>query len=199
MDLDSIITSLASHPTVVFFFAAFIGGEETTVPVAILVGRGWSDFWTLFIFCCLGSFAIDTILFLLGRFGLKYKNLFKRFHHRYNKISDFIQGISKNEFWILFITKFVYGARTFSVIYLSLEGVSLKRFLLIDVAVILVWMFIVTGFGWLVGRGSTFFINIYEHPLRFIACVLLLVAIGHFIRTRFAKKLIPPAAQKISR
>ncbi len=193
--MDSIIANLADHPFLVFFFSSFIGGEETTIPVAILVGRGWSSFWDLFIFCCLGSFAIDSLLFLMGRYGLKHGRFFKRFQERYQKISEFIQGISKNEFWILFVTKFVYGARTFSVIYLSLEGISLKRFLVIDVFVILVWMFLVTGFGWLIGRGSTFFTHLYKHPFILVISILALIAVFHFIRSRFAKKIIPPAAK----
>lgn len=192
--IESIIANLSDHPLLVFFFAAFIGGEETTIPVAILVGRGWSDFWSLFAFCCLGSFTIDSLLFLLGRYGLKHRNFFKRFQERYNKISSYIQGISKSEFWILFVTKFVYGARTFSVIYLSLEGISLKRFLVIDILVILIWMFLVTGTGWLIGRGSTFFTHLYEHPILLVLAILALIGIFHLIRGRYAKKIIPPAA-----
>lgn len=188
---DSILNHLAGHPMLLFFFAAFIGGEETTIPVAILVGRGWSDFWTLYLFCCLGSFAIDSSLFLMGRYGLKHRQFFKGFQKRYSKVSQLIQGISKNEFWILFTTKFVYGARTFSVIYLSLEGISLKRFLVIDVLVILVWMFLVTGFGWLIGRGSTFFTHLYKHPVILVASIILLILVVHLIRGRFAKKILP--------
>ncbi len=196
MGIDFLFSSLANHPIVLFFVLAFIGGEESIIPLAIIVGGGRWDIKTLFVVSFVSTMCADLTWFLLGRHGIKEHRLFKRHQNNYNKISLFIRKISKNDFVLLLITKFIYGTRIFSIIYLSLEGVSVTKFFRMNFLVILVWLPVIVGGGFMIGRGSSLFSDIHKHPIYLSISILLLVIAFHFVRSYFSKKFLPSKLQK---
>ncbi len=196
MNFHFLLSQLIDHPIILFFISAYFGGEELIIPLAILVGHGLWDFQTLFITTFISTLIADLTWFMLGRHGIQKRKFFERYQHRYKKISHFIRKIAKSELKLLLITKFIYGTRIFSIIYLSLEGLSVSKFLKLNFFVILIWLSTITGMGWMVGKGSAFFVNIYEHPLILIAGILVLVFLFHFIRNYFSQKFLPVKLQK---
>jgi len=196
MDFHFLLSQLVDHPIILFAISAYIGGEELIIPLSILVGHGLWDLQTLFIATFISTIMADLTWFLLGRHGIQKHRLFERHKHRYKKISKFIRKISKSEFKLLLITKFIYGTRIFSIIYLSLEGLSISKFLKLNFFVVSIWLSAIIGMGWMIGKGSTFFVNIYEHPLILTTGILILIFIFHFGRNYFSQKFLPAKLQK---
>lgn len=191
MDFSSLVSQFAQHPIILFFIAAFFGGEELIVPLAVLVGQGLWDVQTLFAVCYLATLISDAGWFLLGRHGVRQRKFFQKYEQRFEKASAFFRRIARSEMGILLTTKFIYGTRIFSIIFLSLEGLSLPRFVGINAIVSFVWLTCVITLGWMIGRGSSFFLNIYRHPIYMTLGLILLIVLFHVVRHAFAKRFLP--------
>ena len=189
--LDSLLTTFNTYPLVIYFVAAVLGGEELLIPLAILTGHGFGDFFGLYAMGFLGTLLSDCLWFLLGRHGLQQRKIFQRHHGRYEVVSKTIRKLAKTDVGLLMVTKFIYGTRIFTILYLSVEGTSFPRFVKIMIPIILVWLLCVVGMGWLIGKGSTFFLNIYEHPMIASLCFVSLLLLFHFVRHSFSKKFLP--------
>lgn len=181
----------AEHPIILFFLAAYIGGEELIVPLAVLVGQGLWSVETLFITCFIATVLADASWFLLGRHGVRQRKFFQKYEHRFERASVFFRKIAKSELGILLTTKFIYGTRIFSIIFLSLEGLALPKFIIINSLVTFIWLSCIVTLGWMIGRGSSLFLNIYRHPVYITLGLILIVVLFHVIRHYFSRKFLP--------
>lgn len=195
MDFHTLLSQFAQHPVILFFLAAYLGGEEIIVPLAVLVGQGLWDVGTLFVVCYIATVLADASWFLLGRHGVRETHFFRKYEHRFQKASVLFRKIARSELGILLTTKFIYGARIFSIIFLSLEGVSLSRFVLLNSFVVFIWLSCVITVGWMIGRGSSFFLSIYRHPVYLSAGLIVLIVIFHTARHIITKKFLPELEQ----
>jgi membrane protein DedA with SNARE-associated domain len=191
MDLQSLLFHFAQNPLLLFFLAAYIGGEELIIPLAVLVGQGLWDVETLFTVCFVATVLADITWFLLGRHGVQRRKFFQKYQHRFEKASTFFRRIAKSEMGILLTTKFIYGTRIFSIIFLSLEGLALPKFILLNSIVTFIWLSCIVTIGWMIGRGSSLFLNIYKHPVYIGLGLITLIVLFHTARHYFAKRFLP--------
>lgn len=195
MELSTLIQEFQNHNLLLFFFAALIGGEEVMIPLAFLVGTGLWDLQTLFLGCFLGTVLSDALWFLLGRHGLQNNKLFKRHKSKYEKIVGFLKKISKKDFVILLVTKFIYGTRIFTILHFGVSEITKTKFLIMNSAVILIWLPIALGLGWFAGKGSSFFLEAYAHPLWIFMGIGLILVLYHFVRNQISKRVLPQNLQ----
>ncbi|MFA5793187.1 MAG: VTT domain-containing protein [Candidatus Gracilibacteria bacterium] len=191
MDLSLLATQFANHPIILFFVLSFIAGEEVMIPLAFLVGQGLWDLPTLFITFYVSTFLSDIAWFLFGKYAFKKATFFKKFLSKYQRMKLFISNISKNKFRLLLTTKFLYGTRIFTIMYTGTEGTSLPKFMGMNAIVIAVWLPVIVGLGWLAGRGSGMFFNLYEHTSLVILAIGIIFISIHLIHYLIAKYLLP--------
>lgn len=196
MDLQSFLNHFQENPQLLFFFAALIGGEELIVPLAFLVGTGLWDIPSLFIFSAIGTIVADVAWFLLGRHGIQKTAFFKRHSGKHEQVKKLIRKVAKHEFNLLLLTKFIYGARIFTIIHLSLEETHLYRFIALNSIVIVVWLTVIINIGWWAGRGSTWLTSLVEHPLALVLGVLATLVLFHLGRNLVGKKLTKTTLQQ---
>lgn len=195
MDISSLIEHFKDQPFLLFLIASFVGGEELMIPLAFLVGTGLWDFPTLFAACFLGTLVADTLWFLLGRHGIQKSKLFQKHKERYKKVEAFFAKISKNDFVVLLISKFLYGTRIFMLFHFGIGGMPKGKFLLMNIGVIVAWLPLVLALGWFAGRGSSTITRLYEHPAWVLVGVGLALVLFHVIRNQIAKRVLPPSLQ----
>jgi len=191
MDLDSLISHFVQNPLLLFFLAAYIGGEELIVPLAVLVGQGLWNVESLFIACLVATILADTTWFLLGRHGVQRRKFFQKYQYRFEKASVYFRKIAKSEFGILLTTKFIYGTRIFSIIFLSIEGLALPKFIFLNSIVTFIWLSCIVMVGWMIGKGSSLFLNIYKHPIYIGLGLIGLIVLFRVTRHYFAKRILP--------
>lgn len=183
MDLHALIHHYARHPEWIFFIASALGGQEMILPLAFLVGQGFWSLRMLFIVTFFATIMVDLFWFGLARLGREWKWL-KRFSHEDSKVKKFVNRLAKDEATLLLLTKFIYGTRVISVLYLSLGGLKVLRFILLNILVTIPWLLLIISIGWLAGRGFSFFGNIVRHPALFTIGV-----VGLVLLFQWAKKL----------
>jgi membrane protein DedA with SNARE-associated domain len=194
MELHGLIEHYSHHPDLLFFVAAVVGGQEMILPLAFLVGEGFWNIPHLFAVTFVATIAVDLFWFGLARLGRRWKWL-QNWIQRDGKVKRFAQRMSKNEASLLFMTKFILGTRVVSVLYLSLEGLKVFRFMLLNILVTIPWLAIVIGIGWLAGRGSTFFGNLMRHPVLLTIGVVSLVLLFQWGKRILERKVLEPETQ----
>lgn len=191
MELSTLFQKFAEYPVILFFLSAFFGGEELIIPLAILVGHGLWSLQLLFLVCFIATLFADVSWFLLGRHGVQKRKFFQKYQRRFEKASKFFRRIAKSEMGILLTTKFIYGTRIFSIIFLSIEGVALSRFVKLNSLVTFIWLSCIVFLGWMIGRGSALFLNLSQHRFYIGAGILLIIIVFHYLRHYFAHRFLP--------
>lgn len=189
MELHGLIQQFAHRPDLIFFLGAAIGGQELILPLAFLVGQGLWSLPHLFVIAFIATILVDLMWFTLARLGRKWPWL-QKITHKDGNIKKFVQKLSKHEAGLLLVTKFLYGTRVVSVLYLSLDGLKMLRFLLLNMLVTLPWLSIIIAVGWLAGRGSTFFGNILKHPALLTIGAVVLVLVFQWVRKKVEGRLL---------
>ena len=192
MSIIDVLTVFLGWMPLVCFFGALFGGEETVGLLAIFAAQGLYPVWIVFFFCFLGEVVADSVWFFIGRSSLisRLQNL-KKFKTSSNKARKFIdKKVNGNNFRLLMSTKFLYGLRIASIMYLG-RRIKFKTFLLYDIVVAAVWTIVIVGFGWLAGQGIGWLWDTYKNVQ-----MLIVIALCTIIVLYILKKIIGGIAAK---
>lgn len=187
---------LAGHTHLALLIAPLFG-EEVVVFLAVLSGRGIVPFYEVFFFGILGVLIIDSVMFFSGRylyegFLSKYKFISKRM----NKIKLKPGAVKSKKLPVyIFITKFIWGTRIPSILYLGTQKIKYLRFIVYDFLAIMLWALIILPVSWLAGRGFTRLLGIVRGAERLLV-VALIVALIFFVASKIFSKYIGPKVMK---
>ena len=177
--VESLLAIFSNYPSLISFLGGLLGGEETLLALSFLAANNMIPLEILFIFGFLGVYVCDLIVFSIGRFKLVH-NFEKLEKHSpvYQRIDKFISKLTnESPFLALMYTKFIYGARLLTLIYLGLKKISLKQFLVSNFIVDLIWMSVIIMLGWLAGSGFKFVLDVFKNVQAAIGLVIVFVII----------------------
>ena len=180
----------------VLFFGGFFFGETVIIPAAFLAGEGVLSLYSVFWITFLGTIVADAIWFFAGPSLFRFAHRFEWVQARSELAMNRLELLYANKpFRALLVSKFVYGTRILTVLYLSLEKVSGIRFLFLNLAGTFVWLFGVVIVGWLAGKSIVNLIPVFSDLkyalLLVIALIILLKVIPAWARRQKLKKETP--------
>ncbi len=184
----------AQYGIPVLIVSGFIGGEEVIISSVFLSVMGLFPLWWVIVFVTMGEFVSDITIFALGK--TKSLNRFKkskRLTGAYEKADKFITRISKEStFLTILYSKFIYGVRIFTLLYLSSKRTAWKRFLVADILVMSVWFPIVIAISWFAGISAKQLSLLFKHiEITILLLVILIIAIivvRKQVQTRWLKR-----------
>ena len=89
----------------------------------------------------------------------------------------------KSDFQVLFITKFLYGSRLPTIIYLSRERLKIKSFLGYSLITNFIWVSLIFLIGWSAGKGISLATNISNNLVLYLILIgIILLVFTIFIR-----------------
>jgi len=183
MDIISqILIFFGNNTPAISFFGAIIGGEETLVLLTIYSVDGTLHLGYILLFFYLGIMVSDTMWYLIGKSRLfawliKLKFISSAYGY-WGKLLD--TTTKKKDFQTLFVTKFLYGFRIPTIMYLARERLSLQSFLKYSLLANFIWVGIISTLGWMTGKGIktvTYFSNSIVLEVFLVGVVLVLFAI----------------------
>lgn len=194
MNLNSLIPFFSQYGILILILSGIIGGEEVIISLVFLSAMGLFPLWWILVFVTLGEFISDLTIFSLAK--LKFFHRFKRIERLtrlYEKADKFIIKISKEStFLTILYSKFIYGTRIFTLVYLSSKKVQWKKFILSDFLVFIVWMSIVVAVGWFAGSSikklTSTFKNIEFTLLLLLVFIIFIIVIKKWIQKKLLKK-----------
>lgn len=172
--ITQILSFFGDYTPIISFLGAIIGGEETLILLSILSSHGFLNPYYLFIFFYFGVLVSDSIWFFIGKSKLfnwlvQRKFLSKAYSH-WDRLLNSVT--KKSDFQALFITKFLYGSRLPTIMYLARERLKIKSFLVYSLITNFIWVSLILLIGWSAGKGISLATNISNN------LVLYLVLIG---------------------
>ncbi len=192
--VDYLLSFAVSYPEIISFIGALLGGESLMLLLGTLAGEGLLSIWKIYIFSLLGVIFFDSMWFLIGKnLPSKKFNKIKNFHPAFKKAEKHLNRIAgKSKFKTLLITKFIYGARIASIIYLGRKNLALTRFIIYNLIISGFIVFLAIGIGWLAGKGIGNYIDLFENArilLTFFIILIIAFNIGrHYINKAIEKR-----------
>ncbi|MDO8623640.1 MAG: hypothetical protein Q7R52_05335 [archaeon] len=152
------------------------------VVLSYLSVKGYIGFFTLLFICLLANFSSDMFLFFFG------KKIISRFKSKkikdYKKLVDkLVEKVSPGK--LIFLSKFIYGARTLTVIYMgSSHLISNKKYIILDSIALVIINTLVLSIGYY------FAINTIDFSLEYIVIFLgIFFLILYFVKKWLSNKL----------
>lgn len=192
MSIAEVIIQILQAHTPLLAFAAGLFLGDALIFLAILSGAGKIPFGVILVFGLLGDITHDFLFYYFSNSKIAHfiKKKLKLSKKR-NIITKFIEKISSKEnyFAPLVISKFFYGVRDVTVLYLSHGEKNLKRYFLNVTLAGFIWIMTITGVGWLAGRGFSGLLHLLE-GFEKIALILFIALIIIFIGGRLAISVV---------
>ncbi len=192
--VEYILSLISSYGELASFLGGFFAGEEVIMTLSFLSANGIIPIWKVFLFSFLGIVLCDTFFYALGRMKV-IQNLSnsKRFTSLSKKYEPLILKLNKKgTLNLLFTTKFIFGTRILTLLYLGFRKTKVLEFLISDLIVGVFWMVIVVSLGWFSGSSFYLILNIFKNVqialLVIVILVLILVGIKKWISGRILKK-----------
>ena len=189
---EPFVNIIIAHPILASLLGGLFAGEEFTLFLAFLSSRGYYPIWIVYVFSFIGVFIMDFLFYQFGRSRFVHKFFrFKFFEKAYSFINLFVQKITyKHKFLILLYTKFIFGTRLISLIYLGIEKTSYRTFLITDFFVTLLWTGVIVTFGYFIGKGYSILYNIFKSVQISMVFIFIMLLLFFMFRRWIRKKLI---------
>ncbi len=189
--LTIILSFLSVYGPLISVLGGIFGGEETLILFSIFAAHNVISIWVVAIFFYIGILISDTIWFFVGKTELFNRIVSgksaSKIYGYWDKLLD--KATKGNDFQALLITKFLYGFRLITIMYLSRERLDLKNFILYSIIVDAIWISVITTIGWLTGKGIAAAANI-SNNLELVLILIGLSLLAFFLIMRFLSILV---------
>lgn len=184
---------ISQNSAFICFIGGFLAGEEMLLILTYLANAGHFPFWHLMVFTFLGITLCDFTFYFIGKLKLvqSYINNSKRLSHSFDKISNIYYNVCKHSTWkILLYTKFIYGTRLISLVYLGMRNVSVKEFLRLNIIIGISWLLIVVSIGIILSESIELIINTF-HSIQMVSLfILVFIIVGIYIKKWIEKRIL---------
>ncbi len=182
---------ILSYGYLAIFVGVILGGEILLLAAGFLAAQGYfSVYWVIF-FATLGVVLIDTIWYLVGRFGGKNipGRLRKFLIGTKEKSSDANKLLKKHAGKTIFLVRFVYGLRAMVLILAGAIKMNFWKFLILNIAGSIFWSTIMTLLGFFFGESF----NILKQYVRngiLLATFVFVIMVTMLLVVMFTKKKV---------
>jgi len=192
IDLNLIIKIIGDNINLVSLATGIFAGETLILTLATIISStNTSLIWRVLVFAYVGELISEFFFFFLGRTKLIHKlNKIKKFKKGFKKSEKIIDKlVNKNILMTLFYSKFTYGFRTLTVIYLGYKRIPLKKFIRAELIVMALAVSIVVTIGYLVGQGYRIALYIFRSFEIAITITLILLFFYFLLNQKYIKWL----------
>lgn len=194
MNIESFIPFFSDYGILITFLGGLLGGEEVIITLVFLSAIGLLPLWWILVFVTIGEYLTDTILFSIGRISLLRRlHKIEKLAAFYKKANKLILKVSKKNITLtLLYSKFIYGTRILTLIYLGSRKTKWKKFMVSELIVVIIWMAIIVTLGWFGGTSikqvSMIFKDIGLTIASLIVFIVLIVMMKKWIQARLLRK-----------
>jgi len=187
--MEEIITQyLIAYQLPAVFVGAVFFGETVLLAATFLAAEGVWSVYTVFVIFVVGTIIADVAWFAFGEQVMHYARRWDAVRTRYEDyMSAFSEKSNRAQFLYLLFFKFLYGTRIITIVYLSVHGMSLWKFVIFDTIATIILTLAVMAAGLMVWNGIVSALPIL-HSVQFGLVVLVVLAIAFNFLTRWLGK-----------
>ncbi len=189
--IDTILTLstsvLINYIWIFAFFAPHLNGEVALLVLSFFAAQGLYPLWIVIMMAIIGNLIMDAGILIVMK-SKSFSWLKDRTFHKSKKyfaLEKHIEEIAHGKDWlIVFMSKFMFGARNLVFIYMGNRGFSIRRYWKNAIFSVPLWVIIITSIGFFIGKQFTNINDVYgdmKITLSFLAGFFLLLFIGTFV------------------
>lgn len=190
--LQVLIDLISSHIYIASTLAGIFGGEETAIVFLTLLINNKYLILIFFIFFQVGNLIMDSIIFFLSI--TKAFEFFVRKEFASKSYKQFVYIMNKyghkNPFVTMFITKFIYGTRIITLVYMAREKLKFGKFIVYNLLVTFVWMSVITALGLMIGASVSASISMFKRVEIGVILFLFFSFLIYVVNMRIKKWLL---------
>jgi membrane protein DedA with SNARE-associated domain len=178
-DINHILENHRYLPYLILLVWTFLEGETIVIIAGIAAREGhpWLPLVMVCAFC--GSLCSDQLMFFLGRYkGKAFIAKRPRWQIRAEKVYRMLE---KHQTWLILGFRFLYGIRNITPLAIGMSGVSVRRFVILNIIGAAVWSISFSISGYLFGAAMETFLA-KEHKILVILSLLVLAALIWIVR-----------------
>jgi|SRR3989344_8425214 len=166
---------LADHMYILMFLGILFGGETVLLPAIYFGIIGKISLTTVIMISVTATVISDTAWYFLGMVTAGKFSYFSKFIEYYrNQISLVAKAFRENSLVLLFVSKFVYGARTATQITCGVQKVPFVKYFFVNIFGILSLNALFVILGVTIQRSLNVFV---ESPIRLWFSLALFAAV----------------------
>ena len=193
-ELDT-VALLRRYGYLVILVWTFLEGETCVIVAGMFADRLGLNLWLIALSAFIGSFAIDQIMFALGKY--KGESVLAYFPRVAKNVDKAARLFKKYDTALILGFRFIYGVRNVTAILLGVSKVSHVKFFALNFIGAGVWALTFTFGGYYVGRAFLKVASaVGQGILSVIALALVITGLVWYIRSRRAAKSVPEAVQR---
>lgn len=183
MDINQFIMQLLATNSTLATFLAGLYNEEALLFMVFLAGTGSVALYKAILLGFVGNMIHDSLLFALGR--TRVLNWTKNKLKLSTRMTSFIEVIesmrAKTDLLPLFISKFVYGARTALILYVSNTKTPYFKFLAQNTLASAMWALILVPVAYWGGKGFASLLTFATGVQKMLGALLLVIVVVYVI------------------
>lgn len=196
--INNTIPFIHTNGPLIAFIVGILGGEESFITISFFAAQGLFSIWTVLIFCFLGNILGELLVFSLGQTKLVSSlKKWERTSGGYRKLHEILHKVGRGDrFSLLAITKFVYGTRMVTILYLSIEKMKFTKFLLYSILVDIPWIVLVVSLGWFAGKSFNTITTLFNDIKLAILFLVILAFAIYYAHKWITKSLLEKRSRK---
>ena len=184
---------LSAYGQLAAFLCAILENDVTFLLLGVLAHLQMIDAVCALLACLAGALVHDTLWFWLGR----ARSETIKSHRVYRRVGPAVERLAArfgpSE---LFISRFVYGTRTASIVFWGVQGLTLTTFLLIEIAALALWGSALLAVGYVFSHAAAAIIGRVRSIEGWMLSAFIIAGallLGARIFTRYSlRKRLPP-------
>ena len=169
------------------FVGTFLEGETILVVAGFAAYEGYLRLSLVILFAFLGSLFGDQLYFFIGRY--KGQSLLNKYQSWEPRVKRFRKLMDRHNTWFILIFRFLYGLRTVAPFAIGLSNVSLKKFILLNIASAAIWAVTLGILGYFFGQVMEAVLDdIKKYELIIMAGLFIIAAVIFLIRRLKTRK-----------
>ena len=192
MDLGLISQLVGDNVILLSLLAGIFAGETVILTLSTIISSTNSSLiWQVLIFSYIGELIAEFFFFFLGRTKLIYQlNKIQKFRSGLKKSGKIIDKLTdKSVLKTLFYSKFIYGVRTLTVIYLGYKRTSWKNFIKTELIVMGMAVSLVVAIGYFIGQGYKIALYLFRSFKIAMTIVFILFFVYYLLNKRIYRML----------
>lgn len=191
--MEEILGKLEQWGYILLFIYSFGGGFVGLIAAGVLSALDSMNLYLSMLIACVGNITGSSLLSILARY--QKKQLYELFKNHKRKITLAQILIKKYGFWLIFISKYIYGIKTFVPLGIGFSRYDMRKFFIINAIACVIWAIIIGLVGFYASSAvlkllDSINANAYLAPLVLITLCVAIYVILRFFSKRIKKELI---------
>ena len=193
------IEFLLAYRLAALFLGSVFLGDTFAIAAGFLVASNIWPFSVVVGVSLIGTLIADTVWFLLGTWVVKQR-FWERYETRYVSVDRYIdRAFGENPERSLLVTKFLYGTRILSILYLSLRKTPYLSFMFYNTIGSTALIVVLVTLGWAFGAGVLTVLPDMTLVGVLLTSVVILTVVVRVVLIRLKKEVTNEAADTENR